>query len=226
MNRLKELRQDKKYSLATVSKLLKDNYDLSVSPATLMRYENGKTDPKLVTWQKLADIFNVPIGFIQGVSNIPTNHISDGYEFYQDTKKHGTSTSSKKNNDDEDEGLNDVHLNQFNKLMQMFGYGNEWGTFDDIDKASRLEVVKSIDASFSNGLATFSDAKNHSGSSDKANIYLQKYAQKVGMYNPYWWDASDLSSPLSVEDDVYYKNKKLTPEQREQVTNLLNSFID
>lgn len=60
MNRLKELRKDKKLTLQQVSK------ETGVSVASLSSYENGNRNPKIETWQKLADYFDVTVGYLQG----------------------------------------------------------------------------------------------------------------------------------------------------------------
>lgn len=64
MNRLKELRKDRKLTLQQVSK------ETGVSVASLSSYENGNRNPKIETWQKLADYFGVSVGYLQGVSDI------------------------------------------------------------------------------------------------------------------------------------------------------------
>ncbi|GAP00232.1 DNA-binding helix-turn-helix protein [Fructobacillus ficulneus] len=68
MNRIKELRQQSGLSLAKLSNQLKQNYNLKISAPSLMRYENNETEPKLDTWQKMADFFKVPIPFLQGIT--------------------------------------------------------------------------------------------------------------------------------------------------------------
>lgn len=64
MNRLKELRKDRKLTLQQVSK------ETGVSVASLSSYENGNRNPKIETWQKLADYFGVSVSYLQGVSDI------------------------------------------------------------------------------------------------------------------------------------------------------------
>ena len=60
-NRLKELRKSKELTL-------KDIQDQTgIKRSTYSDYENGKTEPKLETWQKLADYFNVPVPYLQGI---------------------------------------------------------------------------------------------------------------------------------------------------------------
>ncbi|CAK1250844.1 Predicted transcriptional regulator [Fructobacillus tropaeoli] len=84
MNRIKELRQQKKLSLAKLSDQLKKNYNLKISAPSLMRYENGTTEPKLATWQKLADFFDVPISYIQGTDSYSVREIEKLLENYKD----------------------------------------------------------------------------------------------------------------------------------------------
>lgn len=62
MNRLKELRKKNNYTLADVAKVL------GVGTNTISRYERGKRKPKLETWQKLANYFNVSVPYLQGAA--------------------------------------------------------------------------------------------------------------------------------------------------------------
>ncbi|CAK1248825.1 Transcriptional regulator [Fructobacillus fructosus] len=63
-NRLKELRKEKKLSLVAIEK------QTGIKRSTFSDYENGKTEPKLATWQKLADFFDVDVGYLQGITTI------------------------------------------------------------------------------------------------------------------------------------------------------------
>lgn len=62
-NRIADLRKEKKLTLVALGKAvgMRDN--------TISQYETGKREPKLETWKKLADFFDVPMGYIQGYSN-------------------------------------------------------------------------------------------------------------------------------------------------------------
>ncbi|MES5142475.1 helix-turn-helix domain-containing protein [Lactobacillus crispatus] len=60
MNRLKELRKVKGYSLDDVEDLT------GITRGTYNNYENGNTEPKLKTWQKLADFYGVSVPYLQG----------------------------------------------------------------------------------------------------------------------------------------------------------------
>ena len=61
-NRIKEIRQEKKLSLFDLAK------KLNISQQAISLYEKGDREPKLETWQKLADFFNVPVDYLLGIS--------------------------------------------------------------------------------------------------------------------------------------------------------------
>lgn len=60
MNRIKELRTKKHLTLKELGE------QLGMPNNTLSQYETGKREPKLETWQKLADYFNVSVPYLQG----------------------------------------------------------------------------------------------------------------------------------------------------------------
>ena len=62
MNRIKEIRQEKKLSQKDLAK------KLNISQQAISLYEKGDREPKLETWQKLADFFNVLVDYLLGIS--------------------------------------------------------------------------------------------------------------------------------------------------------------
>lgn len=81
-NRIKELRNKKGLSqkefAKAFSEFVKEDSEIKpVSYATISRWERGENEPKLEIWVKLADFFNVPVSYLQGISNI-----SDKDTFY------------------------------------------------------------------------------------------------------------------------------------------------
>ena len=60
MNRLRELRKSKKYTLDDIEK------QTGINRGTYNNYESGKTSPKPKTWQALADFFNVSVDYLKG----------------------------------------------------------------------------------------------------------------------------------------------------------------
>lgn len=67
-NRLKKLRIQHGYTLDDIAN------ETGINRATYNNYENGKTEPKSETWQKLADYFDVDVGYIQGLTAIKNSH--------------------------------------------------------------------------------------------------------------------------------------------------------
>ena len=61
MNRLKELRNQGKLTLDDIEE------KTGIKRGTYSNYENGKTEPKMETWNRLADFFNVSIPYLQGL---------------------------------------------------------------------------------------------------------------------------------------------------------------
>lgn len=66
MNRLRKTRQEKKLTLKEVSEQL-NKKGFEITPDSLAKYERGNREPKLETWQKLADFFGVTVPYLQGL---------------------------------------------------------------------------------------------------------------------------------------------------------------
>lgn len=64
-NRIAELRKEKHLTIQQLAD------EIGVANGTISRYEKGSREPKLETWMKLADFFDVPISYITGASNEP-----------------------------------------------------------------------------------------------------------------------------------------------------------
>ncbi len=62
-NRIAELRKEKGLTLQQVADAI------GVGNNTISRYENRKREPKLETWFKLSDFFDVPVSYLQGIGN-------------------------------------------------------------------------------------------------------------------------------------------------------------
>lgn len=65
-NRLKELRKEKQLTLDDIQE------KTGINRGTYNNYESGKTEPKLDTWMKLADFFNVSVEYLQGLAPKPS----------------------------------------------------------------------------------------------------------------------------------------------------------
>ena len=55
------MRKKHDYTLDDIQKMT------GIKRGTYSNYENGNTEPKLETWKKLADFFDVPVSYLQGV---------------------------------------------------------------------------------------------------------------------------------------------------------------
>lgn len=77
MNRIKEVRKKKGLSLQQVADAV------GVGNNTISRYETGKREPKLETWQALADFFNVSVPYLQGIDDKPNTGYSKDYIYKQ-----------------------------------------------------------------------------------------------------------------------------------------------
>lgn len=72
MNRIKQLRQERKLSIDQLSKELKES-GVSISPASISKYEREVRNPKIENWNALANFFNVSVSYITGVTDNPNN---------------------------------------------------------------------------------------------------------------------------------------------------------
>ena len=79
MNRLRELRKKSNLTLKQLSTEL-GKYNFKISADALAKYERGDREPKIETWQKLANFFNVPVTYITGMSDIDSLKIYENFE--------------------------------------------------------------------------------------------------------------------------------------------------
>ena len=61
MNRLKKKKKKNNLTLKELGQ------KIGMANNTLSQYETGKREPKLETWQALADFFNVSVPYLQGI---------------------------------------------------------------------------------------------------------------------------------------------------------------
>lgn len=63
MNRLRQLREEKGYSLRQLG------LEVDMNASVLGNYERGDRQPRIDVWEKLANFFNVSTPYIMGISN-------------------------------------------------------------------------------------------------------------------------------------------------------------
>ena len=63
-NRLREVRNKTNLTLSSYSRMIR------IPSNTLSQYETGKREPRLATWKKLADFWEVSVPYLQGLDQI------------------------------------------------------------------------------------------------------------------------------------------------------------
>lgn len=141
MNRLKELRTKKGLTLQELSK------EVNISFGALGNYENERREPKLATWKKLANYFDVSIPYLQGLTEYPSTEMpqifNDDGEIYDENgdftpkiKEHFKKVNAVHNGN--------ISSNLSHRLHELFTY--ELLTDED----QRVELTNNIDDNLSN----------------------------------------------------------------------------
>lgn len=76
MNRIKELRKSHGLSQTELAR------ETGISNQAVSFYENGKRQPKIETWQRLAKFFNVSVPYIQGLTYTTEQMVRIIHDFY------------------------------------------------------------------------------------------------------------------------------------------------
>ncbi|CAK1249386.1 Predicted transcriptional regulator [Fructobacillus cardui] len=231
LNRIKELRLEHNLTLKELSE------KTGISDVNLSRYERGIVSPRPNMWQKLADFFNVSLGYIQGTNDIKTKFWFEDYDFHQAWMQSDKAREAVKNSSgieydspekyeyDEKIGRNDIYINQFHLLKKMFFYGND--SYDGLlNKQTTVNLVKSINLVFTNALEIEEDIRNCDVEEPTSyiNQEVNKYVDLIKKYNPWWTNYSDLNIALTNDKDVFYKETKLSDNQVEELKALLSKF--
>lgn len=136
-NRLKELRQQNNLTLKELGK------KVDIPNNSLSQYENGKRQPKIKIWQKLASFFNVSVPYIQGLDK--SNRIREL------RKKKGVSQDelanllnvSQQSISYYEKGIRDPTSDKWQKLADFFQVSVPY-IKDDIDTQEIVEIAKSL----------------------------------------------------------------------------------
>ena len=114
MNRLKELRQEKKLS----QKELAEN--IAVHYRTLQNWENGESQIKPEKAQQLADYFGVSVGYLLGYSDVPDKYRDD--ELLIDNGEGGFTSLSMSRHRELMEEYNERIKNEFISFLRLHDF--------------------------------------------------------------------------------------------------------
>ncbi|QHJ84382.1 MAG: Cro/C1-type helix-turn-helix domain protein [Bacteriophage sp.] len=76
-NRLRELRRSHGLTLKDTAEKVKEQEALIITADALAKYERGDREPKLETWQKIANFFNVSVPYLQGFNGHKPNRLKE-----------------------------------------------------------------------------------------------------------------------------------------------------
>lgn len=111
-NRIKQLRLEQHKTQKEVGKAV------GLSDRAIAHYEKGIREPKLETWLKLADFFNVPAPYLQGLSDVKETTPKERLYKYLDTLGDGQSLDI--NNLDLDIYLHDDWLKKYFEFSKIY----------------------------------------------------------------------------------------------------------
>lgn len=130
-NRLRELRNEQGLTLKELGK------KTGLAPNTISQYETGNREPKLKTWQKLADYFDVTVPYIQGVSDVKKDFSKERNPFEKWIKSIAAGTT--------ENGDVIVDTEVWKKEMASFGVNMTMQDFKNISSAIVTEAGFSLD---------------------------------------------------------------------------------
>ena len=76
-NRLRELRKSHGLTLKDTAEKVKEQEALIITADALAKYERGDREPKIETWQKFADFYNVSVPYLQGLDEHTSNRLKE-----------------------------------------------------------------------------------------------------------------------------------------------------
>lgn len=143
-NRLRELRKEKNMTLKQVSE------KLGIASNTLSQYETNKREPKLKTWQALANFFNVPVSYLQGIgvsSDEMCDYLLD--EFYSmDEIKNPINDEKHVFNDELERYISSDTNNKIESYLESkdyeYYYPEYVGLFPYVDNLIKIDFMKNI----------------------------------------------------------------------------------
>lgn len=151
-NRIAELRKDRGLTIQQVAD------GIGVSNGTISRYEKGTREPKLETWIKLADFFNVPVSYLQGLSDHNYNDPVENARSFLNSHPNLADSSlddanaseifNFMNPSDLNNQMRDSAIRQFQQLVNLFlskSDSKNWTEIREDQRKKMIKIVNSLD---------------------------------------------------------------------------------
>ncbi|MDD1406492.1 helix-turn-helix transcriptional regulator [Limosilactobacillus reuteri] len=185
-NRIAELRKERELTIQQVAD------GIGVSNGTISRYEKGTREPKLETWIKLSDFFNVPVSYLQGLSDFDDLSLFLNMKDWLDkvSKKYPSG-----NNDDRfyipENELNaltkEITLGKFNRVVKALSYFEGKDRQDEINKMlAEFDDINRMSDIYTLILNVFLIGLKASIGDKKAQNYYKKFLELEYKYKE--WD--------------------------------------
>ncbi|WP_288646512.1 helix-turn-helix domain-containing protein [uncultured Lactobacillus sp.] len=180
MNRIKEIRQEKNLSQTDIAKAL------GVTRQAISLYEKGDREPKLETWQKLADFFGVSVSYLQGIGTIRDpeaniNTLKD--ELYKNISSNISNKlllfNGKKLNSQAKEELTNITVEKFVNIFDTVIKNVDMGTYlkdryvslaKNIDN---ITTLNDINAMVTRGLMLALESTTDKEAKNKLNVIME-----------------------------------------------------
>lgn len=138
-NRIKEIRQQKNISQSKLAS------ELGATQQAISFYETGKREPKLETWQKLADFFDVSVPYLQGISNIKELNIDSTFEEFFNNLEQTDSGDLKVPYKEFKALSNGLQVTEFFKITNSI-LNNQNDQLSQVDIKEYKEIISKLDS--------------------------------------------------------------------------------
>lgn len=151
-NRIKQLRLERHKTQKEVGKAI------GLSDRAIAHYEKGIREPKLETWIKLADFFNVPVSYLQGLSDHNYNDPVENARSFLNSHPNLADSSlddanaseifNFMNPSDLNNQMRDSAIRQFQQLVNLFlskSDSKNWTEIREDQRKKMIKIVNSLD---------------------------------------------------------------------------------